>query len=76
MLEVTLGGTFLKEVGRARIVNCASGAALFPYLLDAQYSAPKGAVFSWTRTIAREWAPHGISANVVGPALRQEAATR
>jgi NAD(P)-dependent dehydrogenase (short-subunit alcohol dehydrogenase family) len=59
-----------------------SGAlALRPHDLDteqclvyipglAAYSATKGGVMAWTRTIAAEWGPLGIRANSVVPAIR------
>ncbi len=77
-LNVNVRGTFLTNqlafphlvaAGGGRIVNYASGAAFYPYVGGAHYSASKGAVISWTRTIAHEWAPHGIAANVVCPAM-------
>lgn len=36
---------------------------------SASFSASKGAVISYTRTIAREWAQHRIRANVVNPVV-------
>jgi NAD(P)-dependent dehydrogenase (short-subunit alcohol dehydrogenase family) len=60
---------YLRASGGGRIVNFASGAALYPYLNGAHYSASKGAVISWTRTIAHEWGRHGIAANAVNPVM-------
>lgn len=52
------------------IVNFASDAALMDVPVhSAAYSASKGAVISYTRTIGREWAPHNIRANVVNPVV-------
>lgn len=60
---------YLRAGGGGRIINFASGAALYPYLNGAHYSASKGAVISWTRTIAHEWGRHGIAANAVNPVM-------
>ncbi|WP_280424708.1 SDR family NAD(P)-dependent oxidoreductase [Nocardia carnea] len=52
------------------IVNFAADSALMDDpLLSASYSASKGAVISYTRTIAREWARFGIRANSVNPVV-------
>jgi 2-hydroxycyclohexanecarboxyl-CoA dehydrogenase len=59
----------LRENGGGRILNFASGAALYPYVHAAHYSASKAAVIAWTRTIAHEWGTHGITANAVNPAI-------
>jgi 2-hydroxycyclohexanecarboxyl-CoA dehydrogenase len=58
---------YLKERDRSCILNFASSAALTAYPGGAAYSASKGAVTSWTRTIAAEWARFGIRANVIHP---------
>lgn len=52
-----------------RIVNFASGAGVEGMAGKAHYAASKGAVLSWTRSIAREWGPDGISVNAVCPAI-------
>jgi 2-hydroxycyclohexanecarboxyl-CoA dehydrogenase len=57
----------LKKGERSSILNFASSSALTAYPGGAAYSASKGAVTSWTRTIAAEWATHGIRANVIHP---------
>jgi NAD(P)-dependent dehydrogenase (short-subunit alcohol dehydrogenase family) len=58
----------LREHGGS-IVNFGSDAALRPYVGGAHYSASKGAVISFTRTIAGEWGRYGIRANAVVPAI-------
>jgi 2-hydroxycyclohexanecarboxyl-CoA dehydrogenase len=58
---------YLKECERSSILNFASSSALTAYPGGAAYSASKGAVTSWTRTIAAEWGPYGIRANVIHP---------
>jgi NAD(P)-dependent dehydrogenase (short-subunit alcohol dehydrogenase family) len=78
VIGVNLGGTFvtnqaafpyLKANGGGRIVNFASGAALYPYLRGAHYAASKAGVIAWTRTIAHEWGRYGITAVAVNPAM-------
>lgn len=59
----------LRDHGGA-IVNFASGAAVRGYLDHGHYSASKGAVLSWTRTIAAEWGKYGITANALCPGIR------
>ena len=49
------------------IVNIASGAAFYPLLGHAMYSAAKGGLVSLTRVIALEAAPYGIRVNTVVP---------
>ncbi len=53
--------------GWGRIVNISSDAARVGSSLEAVYSGAKGGVISFTKTIAREMALHGITANVVCP---------
>lgn len=85
ILDVNLRGTFLccRAVGRAMlerrsgaIVNLASigAAAGLPRL--AAYSASKAGVVALTRTLAVEWAPHGVRVNAIGPAFVRTEMTR
>src|SRR5690606_30701402 len=52
-----------------RIVNFASAAGAMGLRGCARYAASEGAVLAWTRTIAQEWGPHGISANAIAPGM-------
>ena len=52
-----------------RIINVGSDAGLGPYPNGAHYSASKGAVMAWTRTVAVEWARFGITVNSLVPAI-------
>jgi NAD(P)-dependent dehydrogenase (short-subunit alcohol dehydrogenase family) len=57
------------QTGGGKILNFGSDAGLGPYPNGGHYSASKGAVMSWTRTAAVEWAPDGITVNTVVPAI-------
>jgi NAD(P)-dependent dehydrogenase (short-subunit alcohol dehydrogenase family) len=74
---INAGGTFLtnqtafkylKKNG-GRIINFASSAGISGLPNKAHYAATKGAVISWTRTIAKEWGQFGITANCIAPAI-------
>jgi len=53
--------------GYGRVVNIGSDAARVGSSLEAVYSGAKGAVVSFTKTLARELASHGVTANTVCP---------
>ena len=55
------------DAGWGRIVNISSDAARVGSSLEAVYSGAKGGVISFTKTIAREVARNGVTANVVCP---------
>lgn len=55
------------ERGWGRVVNISSDAARVGSSLESVYSGAKGAVISFTKTVAREVARHGVTANVVCP---------
>jgi 2-hydroxycyclohexanecarboxyl-CoA dehydrogenase len=70
----------MQEARWGRIVNIASDAARVGSSLEAVYAGAKGGVVSFTKTIAREAARAGVTANVVCPGptdtnLLQEAAS-
>ena len=50
-----------------RIVNVSTGLTRFTYPGRAAYAANKGAIEVFTRYLARELGPRGITANVVAP---------
>lgn len=60
---------YMRDHG-GRIINFGSVAGLVPFINGAHYSASKGAVFSWTRTVAHEWGKYGIAVNAMAPAIR------
>ncbi len=60
-----LPGMVEREAGR--IVNVASDAGRVGSSMESVYSAAKGGLVAFTKTIAREMARHGITANAVCP---------
>jgi 2-hydroxycyclohexanecarboxyl-CoA dehydrogenase len=63
--KATLPG--MVDAGWGRIVNIGSDAARIGSSLEAVYAGAKGAVIAFTKTIAREAARGGVTANVVCP---------
>jgi NAD(P)-dependent dehydrogenase (short-subunit alcohol dehydrogenase family) len=59
---------YLRDSG-GRIINFASSAGVIGLRNKAHYSASKGAVVAWTRTVAKEWGEHGITVNMIAPAI-------
>lgn len=55
------------ERGYGRIINIGSDAGRVGSSLEAVYAGAKGAVIAFTKTIAREAARRGVTANVVCP---------
>jgi len=77
MMAVNVSGTYLtntavfpylKDNG-GRIVNFGSDAGLINYVEAAHYSASKGAVMAWTRSVAGAWGKYGITVNSMVPAV-------
>jgi 3-oxoacyl-[acyl-carrier protein] reductase len=77
VLSVNLGGTFncAKEVvplmikqGGGKIVNISSVVGKMGDIASApSYGTSKGAINTFTKSLARELAPHGINVNAVAP---------
>jgi 2-hydroxycyclohexanecarboxyl-CoA dehydrogenase len=76
LLAVNLKGVFactlaalpaMQQAGYGRIVNIASEAGRVGSKGSAVYSAAKGGVIAFTKTIARENARYGITANAIAP---------
>lgn len=77
VFAINMRGTFLtnraayglmKDKG-GRIINFASSAGIQGLPNKAHYSATKGAVLAWSRTIAKEWGRLGITVNCIAPAI-------
>jgi 2-hydroxycyclohexanecarboxyl-CoA dehydrogenase len=76
VVTVNLGGVFacthavlpgMQQAGYGRIVNIASEAGRVGSKGSAVYSAAKGGVIAFTKTIARENARYGVTANAIAP---------
>ena len=76
VLDTHLKGTFLCcqavlptmiEQRSGRIVNTVSGLAAGGVPRSAAYAAAKGGIISFTKVLAKEAEPYGITANAFGP---------
>jgi NAD(P)-dependent dehydrogenase (short-subunit alcohol dehydrogenase family) len=76
LLAINLEGVFacthavlpaMQQAGYGRIVNIASEAGRVGSKGSAVYSAAKGGVIAFTKTIARENARFGITSNAIAP---------
>lgn len=76
VMAVNVRGTYLatRAAGRhlvaqrsGKVVNVASNFALQGVAHHAAYSASKAAVLAFTRSMAIEWARHGIQVNAIAP---------
>ena len=60
----------MKTKGYGRIVNLCSLNGVNAHMGTVEYNSAKEALRSATRTAAREWAPLGITANIICPAAK------
>ena len=63
------------EQGGGTIINIASAAGLVPFPARAAYNASKGAVISFTRALALDYAPNHIRVNAICPGMVETAMT-
>ncbi len=77
-LDANLKGTFLmcqavipamKRQAAGRILNASSFAAIIPSVGGAAYAASKAGVESFSRVLAGELGPHGITVNAYAPGM-------
>ena len=62
-------GRHMIERGYGRIINIASLSSFVGLYEVAAYSASKAAVASLTKSLALEWAPHGVAVNAIAPGV-------
>ena len=60
-------GRYLVDQGSGKIINIASNFALKGVANHAAYCASKAGVIAFTRSVAVEWARHGIQVNAIAP---------
>jgi acetoacetyl-CoA reductase/3-oxoacyl-[acyl-carrier protein] reductase len=53
--------------GHGRIINMASESALIGPIGSHDYAAAKAGIIGFTRSVSREFAPHGVTVNAVCP---------
>ncbi|TAL25517.1 MAG: glucose 1-dehydrogenase [Aquabacterium sp.] len=86
-LNVRSGFLLAQQVGKrhmiprkkGRIVNVASIAGLggnHPFMTTIAYNTSKGAVINFTRALACEWGPFGITVNALAPGFFPSKMTR
>jgi NAD(P)-dependent dehydrogenase (short-subunit alcohol dehydrogenase family) len=62
-------GPHLIERGYGRIINIASLASFVALFQTAAYNASKAGLAGLTRSLAVEWAPHGVCVNAIAPGV-------
>lgn len=62
-------GRHMLERGYGRIINIASLSTFVALYEVAAYSASKAAVASLTKSLAIEWAQHGVNVNAIAPGV-------
>jgi len=68
-LACQIFGRHMVERRYGRIINIASLSSFLGLFEVAAYSASKGGVLALTRSLAVEWAPHGVCVNAIMPGV-------
>jgi NAD(P)-dependent dehydrogenase (short-subunit alcohol dehydrogenase family) len=85
VMEVNVNGVFrvastairqMLEQGGGNIINIASAAGFVPFPERAVYNTSKGAIVSFTRALALDYAPNHIRVNAICPGMVETAMTR
>jgi 2-dehydro-3-deoxy-D-gluconate 5-dehydrogenase len=78
IMDINIMGTFLScrsfgsvmlPQGHGKVINFGSLLSFTGFPQRAVYAASKGAVLQFTRSLAIEWAPHGLQVNAVAPGM-------
>jgi NAD(P)-dependent dehydrogenase (short-subunit alcohol dehydrogenase family) len=70
-MQAAFPGMKARKYGR--IINICSLNGVNAHMGTVEYNSAKEALRAATRTAAREWAPHGIIANIICPAAKSAA---
>jgi len=78
IIDINLTGTLracqvfghgMLDRGYGRIINIASMATFVAFMEVAPYGASKAAVGALTKSLAVEWASHGVTVNAIAPGI-------
>jgi 2-deoxy-D-gluconate 3-dehydrogenase len=80
VIDTNLKGTFfccqavgkiMLKQGKGKIINICSLTSQIGIMTIAPYGASKSGVLGLTRSLAAEWAKHGINVNAIGPGYHE-----
>lgn len=66
-VSTTVVRTAMLRQKKGRIVNIGSGTSMFGMPGIVPYCASRGGITQMTKALAAEWAPHGITVNIIAP---------